>query len=119
MKGEKMLKIFVIYVLVLIGLAVCGKKESNTSKIIFFYAHLFGGIFLTALGIFHGFNLFWTAPLKMQLTGCAMLMLFLTQLILGILIYRQKRSNLKKMHGLLAILIFCLLVLHVILLKLF
>ena len=114
-----MLKLFVIYVIILIGLAISGKKENSTSNKIFFYAHLVGGILLTGLGVFHGISHFGAAPLKMQLTGCTMLILFLTQLILGVLIYRGKRSNLKKVHGLLAILIFCLLVLHLILLKLF
>jgi len=114
-----MLKIFVLYLIILIGLAICGKKEDSTSKKHFFNAHLFGGILLTGFGIFHGFSHFLDAPLRMQLTGCAMLMLLLTQLILGILVYGRKRTNLKKVHGLLAILIFCLLVLHLILLKLF
>lgn len=114
-----MLKLFVLYVIILIGLAICGKKEDSTSKKILFYAHLVGGILLTGLGVFHGFSHFLTAPLKMQLTGCTMLVLFLTQLILGIFIYRGKQSNLKKVHGLLALLIFGLLVLHLILLKLF
>jgi len=114
-----MLKIFVIYVTVLIGLAICGKKEDSISKKILFCVHLVEGILLTGLGIFHGFSHFLTAPLKMQLTGCAMLILFLMQLILGIFVYRKKQSNLKKVHGLLAILIFCLLVFHLILLKLF
>lgn len=114
-----MLKIFVIYVIILIGLAICGKKENSASKKILFCVHLVGGILLTGLGIFHGFSHFLTTPLKMQLTGFIMLILFLTQLILGIFIYKRKQPNLKKVHGLLAILIFCLLVLHLILLKLF
>ncbi len=114
-----MVKIFVLYVIILIALAVCGKKEDTASKKVLFYAHLIVGILLTGSRVVHGFGHLLTAPLSMQLTGWAMLLLLLTELILGVLVYKRKQSNLKKVHGLLAILIFCLFFLHLILLKLF
>ncbi len=114
-----MVKIFVIYVIVLIALAVCGKKEDSTAKKSLFYAHLIGGVLLAGFGVLHGFGHLLTAPLQMQLTGGAMLLLLLAEVILGMVTSRRKQPNLKKVHGALAILLFCLLALHLSLLKLF
>ncbi len=114
-----MVKMLVIYVIVLIALAVWNKKEDSTAKKVLFYTHLIGGVLLTGFGVLHGFGHLLNAPLKMQLTGGAMLLLLLTQLILGIVTSRRKQPNLKKVHGALSILLFCLLALHLILLKLF
>ena len=91
----------------------------NTVQKVFFYLHLIGGMLLAVFGFFHGIGHFSAAPFQMQLTGGVMLLLLIVELFLGSHIYKNETSHLKKVHMWTAIIILCLVVLHLILLRLF
>lgn len=114
-----MIKFFAVYALILVVLAVFSGKKNSTAQKAFFYLHLIGGVLLTGFGLFHGIGHLLSAPLRMQLTGGIMLVLLIAELLLGICVYRKEMPRLKKIHLWLAIIILCLMVLHLILLKLF
>lgn len=114
-----MVKFLIMYAIVLIAMNMYSRKNSSSAQRVLFYLHLIGGILFTGFGVFHGIGHFLSAPLRMQVTGSVMLLLLIAEITLGFFTYKKGTHFLKKAHIWLAISILCMVVLHLILLKLF
>lgn len=103
-----MVKIGILFIIILLMMKLI--KDEKIKKY-FLYGHIGLSCLLASYGIIHGMHYFLTASTMKKISGILILIVLLSEMLLGIFVMKNKG---KKIHGILGIILICFIVLHVI-----
>ena len=103
-----MVKIGVLFVIILLMMKLI--KDEKIKKY-FLYGHIGLGCLVAGYGIIHGMYHFLTASSMKKISGILILIVLLSEMVVGIFVTKNKG---KKIHEILGAVLICFIVLHVI-----